>query len=146
MAQGVVRLSSQQLLYSDAERKAVFRNSVVAQDSTGTIRADQVEVVLAPSQQAPGQKNGGTALVDHMIATGHVNLEQAGRKGTGERLVYTTESGLFVLSGSPSAQPRLSDPQRGTVTGDALIFNSRDDSVSVSGGKSGAVTETRVPK
>jgi lipopolysaccharide export system protein LptA len=146
MAQGVVRLSSQQLLYSDAERKAVFRNSVVAQDSTGTIRADQVEVVLAPAQQAPGQKGSGAALVDHMIATGHVNLEEAGRKGTGDRLVYTTESGLFVLSGSPSAPPRLSDPQHGTVTGDALIFNSRDDSVSVSGGKSGAVTETRVPR
>jgi lipopolysaccharide export system protein LptA len=144
--QGVVRISSQQLLYSDAERKAVFHGSVVAQDATGTIHADETEVVLTPTQ-APGQKSSGPqAQVDHLVATGHVSLEQAGRKGTGERLVYTTESGLFVLSGSASSPPRLVDPERGTVTGDALIFNSHDDSVSVSGGRSGAVTETRVPR
>lgn len=145
--QGVVRLASKQLLYSDAERKALFRGSVVVEDASGRIHADQTEVVLAPAQQAPGQKSGGMlGQVDHLVATGHISLEQAGRKGSGEQLVYTTESGVFVLSGSASSPPRLVDPVRGTVTGDALIFNSHDDSVSVSGGKTGAVTETRVPR
>lgn len=145
--QGVVRLQSRQLVYSDAERKAVFRGSVVAQDPTGTIRSDETEVVLASAQQAPGQKNAGVqGQVDHLIATGHVSLEQAGRKGTGEKLVYTTQSGLFVLSGSPSDPPRLVDPERGTVTGDALIFNSRDDSVSIEGDGRKTTTVTTAPR
>ncbi len=145
--QQVVRVHSQQLIYSDAERKALFRGAVVAEDATGTIRSDETEIVLAPGQQAPAQEGEGVqGQVDHLIATGHVSLEQAGRRGTGEKLVYTTRSGLFVLGGTASAPPRLVDPERGTVTGDALIFNSRDDSVTVSGEKSGAVTETRVPK
>jgi len=40
--------------------------------------------------------------------------------------------------------PRMTDPERGNVTGEALIFHSRDDSVSVEGGKT--KTETTVPK
>jgi lipopolysaccharide export system protein LptA len=144
---GVVRLRSKQLVYSDAERKAVFHGAVVAEDGVATIQSDEVEVTLAPAQQAPGQKSGGVqAQVDKMTAMGHVVLEQAGRKGTGERLIYTGQTGLFILSGTDAAPPRLVDPQRGTVTGDSLIFNSRDDSVSVNGGKSSAVTETRVPR
>jgi hypothetical protein len=35
---------------------------------------------------------------------------------------------------------------RGTVTGNALIFNDRDDSVEVNGGASKVVTQTRVAK
>ena len=143
---GVVRLQSQRLLYSDAQRQANFSGSVVVIDDQATIRADEAVVVLAPAQ-APGQKSGGLqAQVDHLIATGHVRLNQAERKGTGDKLIYTSQTGLFVLSGTPANPPRLADPERGTVTGDALIFNSRDDSVSVSGGKLGAVTETRVPR
>ena len=143
---GVVRLQSQRLLYSDAQRQANFSGSVVVIDDQATIRADEAVVVLAPVQ-APGQKSGGLqAQVDHLIATGHVRLNQAERKGTGDKLIYTSQTGLFVLSGTPANPPRLADPERGTVTGDALIFNSRDDSVSVSGGKLGAVTETRVPR
>jgi lipopolysaccharide export system protein LptA len=143
---GIVRLQSQRLLYSDAQRQATFSGSVVVVDDQATIRADEAVVVLAPVQ-APGQKSSGLqSQVDHLVANGHVHLNQGERKGTGDKLVYTSQTGLFVLSGTAADPPRLTDPEHGTVTGDALIFNSRDDSVSVNGGKLGAVTETRVPR
>ncbi len=74
------------------------------------------------------------------------NCSSQGRKGTGEELAYTAAEGKFVLTGSSAAPPRLTDQVRGTVTGNALIFNDRDDSVEVSGGASKAVTQTRVAK
>jgi lipopolysaccharide export system protein LptA len=40
----------------------------------------------------------------------------------------------------------MSDPSRGTVTGEALIFHSRNDSVSVEGGGQKTTTETTAPK
>jgi lipopolysaccharide export system protein LptA len=40
----------------------------------------------------------------------------------------------------------LTDPIRGSVTGEALIFNSRDDSVSIEGGGRKTTTVTTAPK
>jgi hypothetical protein len=40
----------------------------------------------------------------------------------------------------------MTDPVRGTVTGEALIFRSGDDSVSVEGGGRKTTTETTAPK
>ena len=80
------------------------------------------------------------------MARGSVQLEQPGRKGTGDQLTYTAADGKFLLTGTAAAPPRLTDQVRGTVTGDALIFNDRDGSVVVSGGASKAVTQTRVAK
>ena len=81
-----------------------------------------------------------------MIATGHVVFTQPGRKGTGEKLVYTADDGKYLLTGTEAALPQMWDRVHGTTTGAALIFNSQDDSVEVSGGKSSAVTETRARK
>ncbi len=84
--------------------------------------------------------------VSKIVARGAVELQQPGRKGTGEELTYTAADGKFVLTGTSAAPPRLTDQVRGTVTGAALIFNDRDDSVMVNGGPSKAVTETHVAK
>jgi len=81
-----------------------------------------------------------------MTAGGHVVITSGGRRGTGEKLVYTSESGEYVLTGTSQAPPRLSDTARGTVTGNALIFNSRDDSVSIEGGAGKTQTETVAPR
>jgi hypothetical protein len=40
----------------------------------------------------------------------------------------------------------MTDPARGSVTGASLIFNSRDDSVSIEGGTGKTLTETIAPK
>jgi lipopolysaccharide export system protein LptA len=61
-----------------------------------------------------------------------VLIVQPGRRGTGERLVYTAADGRYVLTGGPGQPPRIVDSQKGTTTGVALIFKSADDSVEVS--------------
>jgi lipopolysaccharide export system protein LptA len=87
--------------------------------------------------------------VERMVMSGHIEMEQPGRRATGEQLVYTATDGLFVLTGTPAVLPKVTDDQRGTVTGTSLRFHSGDDNVVVSnGGENGAGqrvrTETRV--
>jgi len=150
----VVRLQSRALLYAESEHKAVFSGNVVAQTTTGLLRCNFMDIYFtaAPATQPaakmpqPGLPTSQSSEVSKIVARSGVELEQPGRKGTGEELVYTVADGNFVLTGTSSAPPRLSDQVRGVVTGTALIFNDRDDSVIVSGGASKAVTQTRVAK
>jgi lipopolysaccharide export system protein LptA len=143
----VVRLQSRTLFYAENEHKATFSGSVVAQTPTGVLHSNFMDVYFtpAPGAQPPG-KSSQSGQVSKIVARGAVELQQPGRKGSGEQLEYTAEDGKFVLTGSSAAPPRLADQVRGTVTGNALIFNDRDDSVMVSGGPSKAVTQTRVAK
>jgi lipopolysaccharide export system protein LptA len=150
----VVRLESRTLFYADADHKAVFSGGVVAQTSSGVVRSNFMDVYFSPAQTTPGPaapSPGKTpepqgSQVSKIVARGAVELQQPGRKGTGEDLTYTSEDGKFVLTGTSATPPRLADQVRGTVTGAALIFNDRDDSVVVSGGASKAVTQTRVAR
>jgi lipopolysaccharide export system protein LptA len=145
----VIRVRGGDLKYSDAERKAVMRSGVlgkvVAETGTATSSSDEMEVVLRPAGKT-ASKDGGQAQVDHITARGHVVLISQGRRGTGEQLVYTGATGEYVLTGTAAVPPRMSDPARGTVTGEALIFHSGDDSVRVEGGGKKTVTETTAPK
>ena len=141
----VIRVRGGDLKYSDVERKAVMHSgilgTVVTETGTATSTSNEVEVTLLPAGKA-----GGQAQMDKMIARGHVVLTSEGRRGTGEQLVYTGETGEYVLTGTTAAPPKMSDPSRGTVTGEALIFHSRNDSVSVEGGGQKTTTETTAPK
>jgi lipopolysaccharide export system protein LptA len=147
----VVRLQSRTLFYADADHKAVFSGGVVAQTSSGVLHSSFMDVYFtqtahgpaAPAVKAPDQQG---SQVSKIVARGAVELQQPGRKGTGEDLTYTAEDGKFVLTGTSATPPRLTDQVRGTVTGAALIFNDRDDSVMVSSGTSKTVTQTRVAK
>jgi lipopolysaccharide export system protein LptA len=143
----VIRIRGGDLKYSDAERKAVMNagaiGAVVAETGTATSVSNVAELFLLPPGNHAG-KDGGHAQVDRLIARGHVILTSEGRRGTGEQLVYTSETGEYVLTGTAAVPPRMTDPARGNVTGEALIFHSRDDSVSVEGGKTR--TETTAPR
>ena len=146
-APSVVRLQSRTLFYAENDHKAVFSGAVVAQTSSGLLHANFMDVYFAPAAGAqPPGKPPPSSQVSKIVARGAVELQQPGRKGTGEELTYTSADGKFLLTGSSAAPPRLTDQVRGTVTGNALIFNDRDDSVVVSGGASKAVTQTRVAK
>ena len=142
----VIRVRAGDLKYSDAERKAVMHSgvlgAVVAETGTANLSSDQIEITLLPA----GKAAQGQAQVDRMTARGHVVLTSEGRRGTGEQLVYTAATGEYVLTGTTVAPPRMTDPARGTVTGKALIFRGRDDSVSVEGGGSKTTTQTTAPK
>ena len=154
----VVRVRGGDLKYSAAERRAVMHGgvagAVVAETGTATSTSDTVELLLipagkgdsGPAQGGQAQSAGGQAQVDRMTATGHVVLVSEGRRGTGEQLVYSGATGDYVLTGTAAARPRMTDPGRGNVTGEVLIFHSRDDSVSIEGGGHQTRTETTAPQ
>ncbi len=145
----VIRVHGGELWYSDPERRAVMHGgalgAVIAETGTATSSSDAVELRLMPAGNHDG-RSGGQAQVDRMTATGHVVLALEGRRGTGERLQYSSVTGEYVLTGTAAAPPKMTDADRGTVTGEALIFHSRDDSVSIEGGGSETRTETTAPE
>jgi lipopolysaccharide export system protein LptA len=142
----VIRVRGGDLWYSDVERRAVMRGgglgAVTAEAGTATSASDQVELQLAPAEG----RASGQSQVEKMTASGHVVVTSQGRRGVGEQLVYTGATGIYVLTGTAVAPPRMSDPERGTATGEALIFNTRDDSVSIEGGGHETETQTTAPK
>jgi lipopolysaccharide export system protein LptA len=165
----VVQVASRELVYSDEARKAEFTGGVQVESRDGSMRGQQIVVYLQPAAAGKGlSPNGAKAdgirtnpvsgaggsgfmagSVERMIVTGRIEMEQPGRRATGEQLVYTASDGLFVLTGAPTVLPKVVDDQRGTVTGTSLRFHSGDDNILVSnGGENGAGqrvrTETRV--
>jgi lipopolysaccharide export system protein LptA len=145
----VIRVRGGDLKYSEAERKAVMHGgaigSVSAETGSATSVSNELELVLLPPGNHAG-KDGEAAQVDRMTASGQVTVSSQGRRGTGERLVYSSETDEYVLTGTAAIPPRMTDPARGMVTGESLIFNSRDDSVSIEGGGRKTSTETIAPK
>jgi lipopolysaccharide export system protein LptA len=148
-APSVIQVHGGDLKYSAAERKAVMRGgalgTVVAQTATATSISDQADLTLLPEGNHAG-KEGGQGQVDRLVASGHVTVTSDGRRGTGDQLVFTSETGEYVLTGSAVAPPRMTDPARGVVTGEALIFHGFDKSVSVESGGRKTTTETTAPK
>ena len=145
----VVRIKAGDLKYSEAERKATLHGGdlgrVEADTGGATTTSNDAELVMLPPGNHAGP-NGGSAQVDRLTAHGHVVVNSMGRRGIGEELVYSSETGQYVLTGTAAAPPRLTDPAHGMVTGDSLIFNSRDDSVSIEGQGQKTSTETTAPK
>jgi lipopolysaccharide export system protein LptA len=156
----VIRISGGDLKYSDAEHRAVMQSgavgAVVAETGTATSTSDTVDLLLMPAgnrDNGAGLAQGGQtqsadsqARVDRMTATGHVVLTSNDRRGTGQQLVYSGVTGDYVLTGTAAAPPRMTDPTQGNVTGEALIFHGRDDSVSIEGGGHETRTETTAPQ
>jgi lipopolysaccharide export system protein LptA len=151
----VIRLRSGELRYSEGERLALLKAGSAAtvtaettgQDGAATVNAQEAEIRLLPAGVHSGASgSSGNTSVDQMTARGHVVVDWPGRRGTGEKLVYQSESSNFTLTGTSAVRPRITDQLRGTVTGNALIFHSRDDSVTVEGDGTKTVTETQSPK
>ncbi|MHB1935943.1 MAG: LptA/OstA family protein [Acidobacteriaceae bacterium] len=158
------RVLGQRLLYSDAERKAAFSGHVQAISSNGDVFADNADVFLAPAggrsrtkrdaastkkekKDSSDRNNLPQSSVARIVATGHVVVEQPGRRGTGTRLVYTASDGRFVLTGDGANPPQVVDSIQGTVTGQVLTFSSQTQAIIVNGtSNDAAVTKTRVQK
>jgi lipopolysaccharide export system protein LptA len=166
----VVRVASRELVYSDEARKAEFTGGVLVESSDGRMRGQQAVVYLhgaplegkavangagraasagSPAGGKPGAVGGFMGgSVERVVATGHIEMEQPGRRATGEQLVYTASDGMFVLTGNAAVLPKVVDQQQGTVTGASLRFHAGDENVVVSNGGDNAVqrvrTETRV--
>jgi lipopolysaccharide export system protein LptA len=155
----VVRILSREMVYADGLREVVFSGGVVVEDADGRMKAQRATAYLQPAK-AGGNAAGKGEMelfsggnVDHIVATGRVEIDQPGRHGAGEQLVYTASDGMFVLTGTAAAPPQVEDESKGTVTGGTMRFHRGDDRVVVtsegiqSGGtgrESRRRTETRV--
>jgi lipopolysaccharide export system protein LptA len=141
----VIRVRGSQFTYDDTRHQAVMTGGtwgqVVAEAGGATCQAQQVTLLLRPR----GSANESTQ-VERVTASGNVVVTSEGREGAGARLVYSSLTGEYALTGTPEQPPRLTDPARGTVTGAALIFNSRNDSVSIEGRGRETRTETTAPR
>ncbi len=148
-APSVIRITGGDLKYSDAERKGFMHGGaagiVVAETGAATSISNELELLLLPAGNHAA-KDGGSAQVDRMTANGQVRINSQGRRGTGEPLEYSSETGDYVLTGTGAVPPKMTDPVHGTVTGESLIINSRDDSVSIEGNGRKTTTETTAPK
>lgn len=145
-APAVIRVSGAEFTYSDAEHRAVMTGGalgpVVAETGGARCTARQVALQLRPRSTA----SGGAAEVERVTASGDVEVSSQARRGVGAQLVYSSLTGEYTLTGTPDQPPRLIDPARGSVTGTALIFNSRNDSVSIEGRGRETRTDTSVPR
>ena len=145
----IIRVRAGDFKYSAAERKAMLHagpdGPVLAETASGTSASSEAEIVLLPPGNHAGP-GGSAAQLDRLTARGHVLLNSNGRRGVGEQLVYSGESQQYRLTGAAGAWPTLTDPLHGTVTGEALIFNSRDDSVSIEGQGHKTQTQSVAPR
>jgi lipopolysaccharide export system protein LptA len=154
----VVRIVSHEMTYSDESRTAEFSGGVRVDSSDGVMRGHEATAYLEGQQTKAVKKTVSNAdadflggSVERVVVSGAIEIDQQGRRATGERLVYTAGDHLFVLTGTSGVPPRVMDQVRGTVTGAELRFRASDESVVVSNGETSGAgprvrTETRVKK
>jgi lipopolysaccharide export system protein LptA len=134
-------VTAPRLNYADSERRAQYSGGVTARGQDGVMTADHADIYLNP---AGASHSAGPSQLDHIVASGHVLVQQQERRAEGNRLLYTASAGTFVMTGG---SPMLSDPVNGTVHGGSLTFYSHDDRVVVeSDGISRTVTHTHVSR
>ena len=144
-APAIIRVRGGDFTSSESTHQAVMKGGslgqVVVQAGDATCSAEVVTLLLKPRGGA-----AHAAEVERVTASGGVVVSSEGRQGKGASLVYSSLTGEYALTGTPAQPPQMTDPARGTVTGAALIFNSRDDSVSIEGRGRETRTETTAPR
>jgi lipopolysaccharide export system protein LptA len=156
----MIRVVAPKMDYNDLQREATFTGGVTIEDVTGVVRgqhavafltAAHTPVAKQAASNAQAQPNPLNGSIDRVVVYGDVQLDQPGRHGTGDQLLYTASTGNYILTGTPANPPHITDAQQGNVTGATLIFGDAGSTIVVSGeqgapkGKSGRVhTETFV--
>ena len=139
--------------YADIEREATFSGGVHIDGTTGQTRSQRAVVFLNPAPSAskavPGEAKPASATlaeqtnlfggsVQRVVLSGAVRLDQPGRAGTGEQLVYTAADSTYILTGTPAKPPHMVDVKQGNITGATLLFRSDDSTIIVTGGPPGS--------
>ena len=146
----LVTITSQRLAYTDSERRIHFDGGVTMHNADATITSQALNVYLAQSKQTTSNQvfapSSTPSRLEKAIAQGSVNIQQLGRKATGDKLTYLAAEDKFLLQGSPEGgPPSIFDAERGEITGDSLTFYRHDDRVVVEGkANSPVITKTRV--
>lgn len=110
--------TAEKMTYSDLDRRIHYEVGVKARQGADRIEAASIDVYLTED----------TNEVDRLNAEGNVVLTQPGRRGAGDKLVYTSADGRAVLTGRAA---RVDDVEKGATMGSQLTFYSRDDRISV---------------
>jgi lipopolysaccharide export system protein LptA len=148
----ILRVESRLLEYSDAQHDAVFTGPVKMDGSLGEVRGEKTTVFFTPpvknsSKNGNGEMGAMGGALDRVIVTGNVTIDETGRHGTGDQLVYKAADGSFVLTGTPTVMPKIVDSQQGTVTGASLLFrggDKGDSTIVVTGAPAGEQKPQRV--
>ncbi len=141
--------------YDDLNREATFTGGVRVDGTTGQSRSQRAVVFLNPAQAAaspagpPAVKTAsGTGEVTpfggsirRIVLSGDVRIDQPGRIGTGDQLVYTAADSSYILTGTPAKAPHVVDAQQGNITGAVLLFHSGDNTIVVGGALPGEKTD-----
>jgi lipopolysaccharide export system protein LptA len=168
LAASILRVASPKMDYNDLQREATFSGGVTIDGTTGEVRGQHAVVFLVPDPRSSAAKTKQPAVqqpaavqqaqpnplngsVDRAVVSGSVQMDQPGRHGTGEQLLYTAATGSYILTGTPDVPPHIVDAQQGNVTGTTLLFSDAGSTIVVAGdpaapkGKGGRVrTETHV--
>ena len=149
----VVKVTSAAMDYADAAREATFTGGVRIDGTTGQARSQRAVVFLNPAPSATktasgetkpasvtvaGQTNMFGGSVQRVVLNGAVRLDQPGRAGTGEQMVYTAADSTYILTGTPTKPPHMVDAKQGNITGATLQFRSDDSTIIVTGGPPGS--------
>ena len=137
-----MNVTSTRLRYDGQQRVAHFEGRTVMHSPERTLEADRADVYLtAPA--ARGSASPGR--MEKIVAEGSIRLQEPGRSGQGEHLVYTAAEQKYVLTGTESNPSSIFDAEHGNVTGASLTFFFHDDRVLVSSvSNSRSITTTRI--
>jgi lipopolysaccharide export system protein LptA len=111
-----VSASADSLSYSDPNRTLHYEGNVDIRQETDRITGGVADVYLFRE----------SAKVEKTVAQRNVVLTQPNRKGTGDRIQYTTADDVAVLTGRPA---RVEDTEKGSTEGGRLTVNMRDGRV-----------------
>jgi lipopolysaccharide export system protein LptA len=135
----VARVASAKMDYNDVQREATFSGGVKIDGTMGEVRGQRAVVFLQPisktkaSPPQPGPFGGTSGALDRVVVSGDVQMEQTGRHGSGDQLVYNAVKDSYVLTGTPGNPPHIVDAQQGGVTGTTLLFGDAGSTIVVSG-------------
>jgi lipopolysaccharide export system protein LptA len=150
----IVRVASPKMDYNELLHEATFSGGVTIDGSKGELKGQRAVLLMEPPAKQAGaaaaestEANpfGGTGwTVDRVIVSGGVKMEQPGRRGTGEQLLYTAATESYVLTGTRAEPPLIVDAQQGSVTGDTLVFSDAGSTIVVAGDAAAAKAQGRV--
>ncbi len=141
-AASTLRVASNTMDYSDLQREATFTGEVKISGTMGEVRGQHAVVFLVPNHPAapkpaepalwarPNPMNGS---IDRVVVYGAVELDQPGRHGTGDELLYNVAKGTYVLTGTRGNPPHIHDAQQGDITGTTLVFGDAGSTIVVAG-------------
>jgi lipopolysaccharide export system protein LptA len=139
VAASAVRVASGKMDYNDVQREATFSGVVKMDGTMGEVRGQRAVVFLQPISKTktpssqPGLFGGTSGALDRVVISGDVQMDQPGRHGSGDQLVYNAVKEDYVLTGTPGKLPHIVDAQQGSVTGAILLFGDAGSTIVVSG-------------